>query len=81
MTLEDYILTHIEEEPDYLARVNRNTWLKQINPRMCSGHLQGRVLSMLSKMIQPQNILEILLPDTRHSALRSHLEKKDAWIP
>ena len=59
MTLEDYILTHIEEEPDYLARVNRNTWLKQINPRMCSGHLQGRVLSMLSKMIQPQNILEI----------------------
>ena len=59
MTLEEYILTHIEEEPDYLARVNRNTWLKQINPRMCSGHLQGRVLSMLSKMIQPQNILEI----------------------
>ena len=59
MTLDDYILTHIEEEPDYLAKVNRNTWLKQINPRMCSGHLQGRVLSMLSKMIQPQNILEI----------------------
>lgn len=59
MTLDDYILSHSEDEPDYLAKVNRNTWLKQINPRMCSGHLQGRVLSMLSKMIQPQNILEI----------------------
>lgn len=59
MTLEDYILAHSDEEPDYLTKVNRDTWLKQINPRMCSGHLQGRVLSMLSKMIQPRNILEI----------------------
>ncbi|NLI71768.1 MAG: methyltransferase [Bacteroidales bacterium] len=59
MMLEEYIAAHSDDEPDYLAKVNRNTWLKQINPRMCSGHLQGRVLSMLSKMIQPTNILEI----------------------
>ncbi len=59
MTIEDYILSHIEEEPDYLAEINRETWVKQINPRMCSGHLQGRVLSMLGKMVQPKNILEL----------------------
>ncbi len=59
MTLEDYILEHIDDEPDYLAKINRNTWVKQINPRMLSGHLQGRILSMLAKMIQPKNVLEI----------------------
>lgn len=59
MTLEDYILAHIDDEPDYLSVINRRTWVRQINPRMCSGHLQGRVLSMLSKMIRPKRILEI----------------------
>ncbi len=59
MTLEDYILQHIDEEPDYLAKINRKTWVRQINPRMLSGHLQGRILSMLVKMIQPTNVLEI----------------------
>lgn len=59
MTLEDYILQHIDEEPDYLAKINRKTWVRQINPRMLSGHLQGRILSMLAKMIQPTNVLEI----------------------
>ena len=59
MTIEDYILSHIEDEPAYLAEINRETWVKQINPRMCSGHLQGRVLSMLGKMIQPHHILEL----------------------
>lgn len=59
MTIDEYILKHIEEEPDYLVKINRDTWVKQINPRMCSGHLQGRVLSMLGKMIQPQHILEL----------------------
>ncbi len=59
MTLEDYILDHSDAEPDYLAKINRNTWLKQINPRMLSGHLQGRILSMIAKMIQPKNVLEI----------------------
>lgn len=59
MNLEDYILLHSEKESDYLASVNRSTHLKMINPRMCSGHLQGRVLSMFCQMIQPKRILEI----------------------
>jgi len=59
MELEDYILAHGDAEPDYLAKINRKTHLKMINPRMLSGHLQGRVLSMLSKMIQPERVLEV----------------------
>jgi len=59
MDLEDYILSHGDAEPEYLARINRKTHLIMINPRMLSGHLQGRMLSMLSKMIQPDCILEI----------------------
>lgn len=59
MELEDYMLLHGDAEPDYLAKINRKTHLKMINPRMLSGHLQGRVLSMLSKMIHPDNVLEI----------------------
>ncbi|GAB1415855.1 O-methyltransferase [Paludibacter sp.] len=59
MNLEDYLISHIDAEPDYLAKVNRKTHLKMINPRMLSGHFQGRVLAMLSKMIQPERILEI----------------------
>lgn len=59
MTLDDYILSHSEAEPPYLAQVNRATHVKLINPRMCSGHLQGRVLSMLCSMIQPKRIMEL----------------------
>jgi len=59
MELEDYILSHGDAEPDHLALINRRTHLKMINPRMLSGHLQGRVLSMLSKMIQPETVLEL----------------------
>lgn len=57
--LEDYILTHSDAEPQYLADINRRTHLKMINPRMLSGHLQGRVLSLIGKMIQPKRILEL----------------------
>lgn len=56
---EEYILNHIDNEPEYLQRLNRATHLKMLNPRMCSGHLQGRVLSMLCKMIKPDFVLEI----------------------
>ena len=56
MNLDDYILLHSDAEPDYLAKVNRATHVKLINPRMCSGHLQGRVLSMFCHMIQPKCI-------------------------
>lgn len=59
MELEDYITLHSDPEPDYLARINRHTHLRVLNPRMLSGHLQGRVLAMFSKMMQPSRILEI----------------------
>ena len=59
MTLDDYVLQHIDEEPEYLAAINRKTWVNLMNPRMCSGHLQGRVLSMISRMIRPERVLEI----------------------
>ncbi len=57
--LEDYIEQHSEKEPELLAALNKETYQKILLPRMLSGHFQGRVLSMLSKLIRPLNILEI----------------------
>lgn len=57
--LENYIQNHSEEEPALLQELTRETHLKVIQPRMITGHYQGRVLSMLSKLIQPNRILEI----------------------
>ncbi|UFH47665.1 O-methyltransferase [Flavobacterium galactosidilyticum] len=57
--LEDYIEQHSEKEPALLAALNKETYQKILLPRMLSGHFQGRVLSMLSKLIRPINILEI----------------------
>jgi caffeoyl-CoA O-methyltransferase len=57
--LENYIEQHSEKEPDLLAALNKETYQKILLPRMLSGHFQGRVLSMLSKLIRPVNILEI----------------------
>ncbi len=57
--LEDYIEQHSQKEPELLARLNKETYQKILLPRMLSGHFQGRVLSMLSKLIRPVNILEI----------------------
>ncbi len=59
MTLDEYILQHTEPEPDYLYRLWRATNIHTIHGRMASGHLQGRLLKMLVRMIRPQNILEI----------------------
>lgn len=59
MTIEEYISEHSDTEPEYLAQINRLTHQTLINPRMMSGHLQGRVLSMFCKMIQPVRILEL----------------------
>ena len=59
MNIEDYILQHTDPEPEYLTQLNRETWIRMLNPIMCSGHLQGRVLSMLCKMIQPVHALEL----------------------
>jgi predicted O-methyltransferase YrrM len=57
--LEDYIEQHSEKEPLLLAALNKETYQKILLPRMLSGHFQGRVLSMLAKLIRPMNILEI----------------------
>lgn len=57
--LEDYIQDHSGEEPILLQELSRETHLKVVRPRMMTGHFQGRVLSMLSKIIRPKNILEI----------------------
>jgi len=55
----DYILQHIDPEPEYLHRLWRATNLELLNGRMASGHLQGRLLKMLVEMIAPRNILEV----------------------
>jgi len=57
--LDDYVCMHTSEEDDLLKELNRQTHLKILQPRMLSGHFQGRFLSMISKMIQPTSILEI----------------------
>lgn len=57
--LELYVERHSEDEPTLLASLHRETYQKIMQPRMLSGHFQGRVLSMLSKLIRPINILEI----------------------
>jgi predicted O-methyltransferase YrrM len=57
--LEDYIEQHSDNEPRLLAALNKETYQKILLPRMLSGHFQGRVLSMLSKLIKPVNVLEI----------------------
>lgn len=59
MTLDDYILSHIDPEPEYLHRLWRATHLHLNYPRMASGHLQGRLLKMLTHMIRPSKVLEI----------------------
>lgn len=57
--IDDYIVKHSAPEPELLARLNRETNQKVLQPRMLSGHYQGRVLSLLSKIIAPSSILEI----------------------
>lgn len=57
--LDNYVCAHSENEPVVLSELNRATHTGVLQPRMLSGHYQGRVLSMLSHMIQPKSILEI----------------------
>ena len=59
MDLDNYILTHIDTEPEYLYRLWRATNIYMLHGRMASGHLQGRLLKMLVRMIRPKNILEV----------------------
>ena len=57
--LENYVANHSENEPELLVRLDKETHQKIMQPRMLSGHFQGRILSVLSKIINPKNILEI----------------------
>jgi caffeoyl-CoA O-methyltransferase len=57
--IENYVVTHSQNEPELLQKLSRETWQKVLQPRMLSGHFQGRVLSMFSKLISPKHILEI----------------------
>jgi predicted O-methyltransferase YrrM len=59
LTIEEYILAHIDPEGEYLYRLYRDTNVKLLRGRMASGHLQGRLLRMLVHMIRPKNILEV----------------------
>ena len=57
--IEDYIRKNSSKEPEILKDLNKETYLKVLNPRMLSGHLQGRFLSIITKLIKPKTILEI----------------------
>ena len=57
--IDEYIVSHSQKEPDLLAKLNRETNQKILQPRMLSGHYQGRVLSLLSKIKMPETVLEI----------------------
>lgn len=57
--LDQYLVSHIEEESPLLARLYRQTQVLMVNGRMCSGHLQGSLLTLLSKLVHPSRILEI----------------------
>ncbi len=59
MTLNEYISTHSTPENEALEAITRDTYVHILNPHMLSGHIQGRVLSMLSHMIRPKRILEL----------------------
>ena len=54
-----YAENHSENEPEMLQQLNRETYAKVLMPRMLSGHMQGRILSMFSRMVRPRRILEI----------------------
>lgn len=57
--IEEYILDHIDPEPEHLQKLDRDTHVNVLRPRMLSGHLQGRILKMFCQMIKAQKVLEI----------------------
>lgn len=59
LAMDRYLEAHASEEPELLKRLRKETYQKTTQPHMISGYLQGRLLSLLSKIIAPQNILEI----------------------
>lgn len=89
--IDNYCEQHTSAIPEYLERISRSTHLKTYMPRMLSGHLQGRLLAMISKMMQPQRILEIgtftgysalcLAEGLRETGELITLEKNDELLP
>lgn len=59
MSIDEYVELHSDKEPAYLARISRLTHLRLINPRMLSGHVQGRFLTIICHMLQPERVLEL----------------------
>ena len=59
MTIDEYILSHISPEGDYLHRLYRATNIHLLHGRMASGHLQGRLLKMIVQMVQARRVLEV----------------------
>ena len=57
--LEQYILDHTSPEDPVLAALSRETWVRTVHPQMLAGHLQGKILEMISRMIRHDMILEI----------------------
>lgn len=57
--IEEYICSHIDAEEPALARLDRDTHVYHLRPRMVSGHLQGRILKMICRMVQPRRVLEL----------------------
>jgi caffeoyl-CoA O-methyltransferase len=57
--LDNYVVANSQDEPELLQQLHRETYQKVLLPRMLSGHYQGRLLSMISKLVNPKNILEI----------------------
>jgi len=57
--IDDYAVSHTQDEPELLKKLNKETWQKVLLPRMLSGSYQGRLLSVISKLISPKTILEI----------------------
>jgi len=90
-TFDDYLQHHTDAEPALLQELNRETHLKKLQPRMLSGHVQGRLLSMISRMVQPENILEIgtytgysalcLAEGLKTGGILHTIEKNDEHVP
>ncbi len=59
LELQQYVENHTSPEPEVLQKLNRDTHVNVMKPRMLSGHFQGRLLAMISQMLRPQHILEI----------------------
>jgi len=79
-TLDDYILSHIDEEGELLSALNRDANVNLLRPRMLSGHLQGRILKMICRMLRPKRILEIGTYTAYATLCMAEGMTEDGWI-